>query len=69
MNEQWKSALALFRQRLRALRGDYHTGLRDRRARKYEPSVRDPFDSADTQLRYLVPLYRAFLAVSQQRTP
>lgn len=69
MTEQWKNALTQLRQRIRALRGDYHAGLKDRRARKFDPAVRDPFDSADAQLRYLVPLYRAFLAVSQLQTP
>ncbi|MBU9200061.1 hypothetical protein KTD31_01415 [Burkholderia multivorans] len=61
MNEQWKEALAELRKYIKEHRAVYHAGLKQRRRER----VSD-FDLADTQLRYLVPLYRAFLALSQQ---
>ncbi|KVP97995.1 hypothetical protein WJ96_05335 [Burkholderia ubonensis] len=61
MNEQWKESLAELRKYLKEHRAVYHDGLKHTRRER----VSD-FDLADTQLRYLVPLYRAFLALSQQ---
>jgi hypothetical protein len=67
MNEQWKEALARIRQRLRALRSDYNAGRMDRHALKLDNKKRERFERADVQLRALVPLYRTFSAISQQK--
>ena len=67
MNEQWKEALARIRQRLRALRSEYNAGRMDRHALKLDNKKRERFERAGVQLRALVPLYRTFSAISQQK--